>query len=182
MPRHPLATLTAPCPLPAHRPGAQVGLLAPEQMQPLLPRLVPGLLAALRKEKEWERLPVTQARTHPAAPHCTPPRHAASRHAPPRHAAPRRTMPRPAAPRRLAAVLGTCVLAAPPQALWAALAHAEACELGGVFVHEELLQPSFSELHSLLCAPLDRACSATLRTHNEQARACTMRTQHAPHP
>ena len=61
MPRHPLATLTAPCPLPAHRPGAQVGLLAPEQMQPLLPRLVPGLLAALRKEKEWERLPVTQA-------------------------------------------------------------------------------------------------------------------------
>ena len=41
--------------------AAMIGLLAPEQMQPLLPRLVPGLLAALKKEKEWERLPVTQA-------------------------------------------------------------------------------------------------------------------------
>ena len=95
--------------------AAMIGLLAPEQMQPLLPRLVPGLLAALKKEKEWERLPVTQA-------------------------------------------------------LWAALAHAEACELGGIFNEEELLQRSLSALHSLLCAPLDRNCSATLRTHNEQLR------------
>ena len=95
--------------------AAMIGLLAPEQMQPLLPRLIPGLLAALKKEKEWERLPVTQA-------------------------------------------------------LWAALAHAEACELGGIFNEEELLQRSLSALHSLLCAPLDRNCSATLRTHNEQLR------------
>ena len=47
---------------------------------------------------------------------------------------------------------------------------AEACELGGIFNEEELLQRSLSALHSLLCAPLDRNCSATLRTHNEQLR------------
>ena len=31
--------------------------MAPEQLQSLLPRLAPGLLAALKKEKEGERLP-----------------------------------------------------------------------------------------------------------------------------
>jgi len=94
---------------------AMVGLLAPEQLQPLLPRLVPGLLAAVKREREGERLPVTQA-------------------------------------------------------LWATLAHTEACSLQAALQGDGLVHSSLAELHALLCAPLDRNSSAALRTHNEQLR------------
>lgn len=92
---------------------AMVGLLAPEQLQPLLPRLVPSLLAAVRRE--GERLPVTQA-------------------------------------------------------LWATLAHTEACGLQAALQGDGLVQPSLAALHALLCAPRDRGSSAALRTHSEQLR------------
>ena len=109
------AALRAIAPLCLLHAGVSAGCGPCQTAGPTSPAAQPAWLAALKKEKESERLPVTQA-------------------------------------------------------LWAALAHAEACELGGLFNEEELLQRSLSALHALLCAPLDRNCSATLRTHNEQLR------------
>ena len=55
-------------------------------------------------------------------------------------------------------------------ALWAALAHAEACGLGRELHSEQLLLPALSTLHSAVCSPLDRTSAACLRNHNEELR------------
>ena len=55
-------------------------------------------------------------------------------------------------------------------ALWAALAHAEACGLGRELHSEQLLLPALSTLHGAVCSPLDRSSAACLRNHNEELR------------
>ena len=55
-------------------------------------------------------------------------------------------------------------------ALWAALAHAEACNLGREMHSEQLLLPALQTLHTAVCAPLDRSSAACLRNHNEELR------------
>ena len=50
--------------------GALVRLLTEVQLRPLLPRLLPGLVAAVKKERDWEvRRDAPPATRRPARPH-----------------------------------------------------------------------------------------------------------------
>ena len=95
--------------------GSMVVMLPPPALRALAPRLLPGLLAAQKREREWERFALTSA-------------------------------------------------------LWATLAHAEACNLGKEVHSEQLVLPAVQMLHSAVCRPLDRSSSACVRNHNEELR------------
>ena len=59
-----------PPPAAAEAVGALVRLLTEVQLRPLLPRLLPGLVAAVKKERDWEvRRDAPPATRRPARPH-----------------------------------------------------------------------------------------------------------------